>query len=308
MIRSALFCAAALCASAAAQEPVAPMDAAGSAIEYVRCLDEADVTVLSAHRGGAEPGYPENAIETFERSLAIGPMLIETDIRQSADGVFVLMHDETLERTTTGEGPVAGMDWAELRTLRLVDNDGAETAFRVPSLAQALEWAEGRAILQLDVKRGVDPAEIARFVARSGARDRAAVIVYSLEDAVAVAEADPSVSISVGIEDAAAFDALIEAGVPAQRLMAWTGVLEGPKTELWALLDAQGVPAAGGSLWVLDGQVQETGDTSIYRALAASGLDVLSSDYHRLAYEALSSSQDAPAAARACTTALGGTD
>jgi len=300
--------AAALFAVTAASEPVAPMDAAGNAIDYVRCLDEAGVTVLSAHRGGPEPGYPENAIETFAHSLAIGPMLIETDVRQTSDGVFVLIHDETLERTTTGEGAVAEVSWAELRSYNLVDNEGQETPFRTPSLAEALDWAEGRAILQLDVKRGVDPAEIARFVARSGARDRAAVIVYSLEDAVAVARADSSVSISVGIEDQTAFDALIAADVPASRLMAWTGVLDGPKPALWARLDEAGVPAAGGSLWILDGQVQTSGDASVYGALAAAGLDVLSSDLHRLAYATIEQSQDAPAAARACTARLGNAD
>jgi len=177
-------------------------------------------------------------------------------------------------------------------TYRLVDNDGAETGFRTPTLAEALAWAEGRAILQLDIKRGVDIAEVTRFVAASGARDRAAIIVYSLEDAVAASQADPAISISVGIEDEAAFEALMEAGVPAERLMAWTGVLEGPRPELWALLDEAGVPAAGGSLWTLDGQVLETGDAGIYAELAGAGLDVLSSDLHRLAYETIEARQD----------------
>ena len=127
-----------------------------------------------------------------------------------------------------------------------------------------------------------------------------------VEGAVAASQADPAISISVGIEDEAAFEALIEAGVPAERLMAWTGVLEGPRPELWALLDEAGVPAAGGSLWTLDGQVLETGDAGIYAELAGAGLDVLSSDLHRLAYETIEARQDGPEAVAACTAQLGG--
>ena len=286
-------------------EPAAPLDAGASVAGYLRCLDEAGVTIVSGHRGGPEPGFPENAVETFANTLSHGPFLLEVDVRRTADGVYVLMHDETLERTTTGSGRVDATDWETLQTYRLVDNDGEATEFRTPSLAEALAWAEGRALLQLDVKPGVDIAALTRFVAAAGARDRAAVVAYTLEDALAAADADPHVSVSVEITDAERLTALIEGGLDADRLMAWTGVAPEPRPELWAFLEAEGVPAAFGSLWYMDGEVRETGDASIYAELAAAGVDVLSSDLHRLAAETIAEQSDPAPAVRACTEALG---
>ncbi|MFP4519989.1 MAG: glycerophosphodiester phosphodiesterase family protein [Oceanicaulis sp.] len=285
-------------------EPAAPLDSETTLSAYLRCLDDADVTVVSGHRGGPEPGYPENAIETLAHTLSHGPFLLEVDVRETADGVFVLMHDETLERTTTGEGRIDATDWEALQTYRLVDNDGAVTPFRAPSLAEALAWAEGRALLQLDVKAGVDIAELTRFVARSGARDRAAVVAYTVDDALAAAAADPHVSVSVEITSAERLAELIEGGLDKSRLMAWTGVAPEPKPELWAFLEAEQIPAAFGSLWYMDGVVAETGDASIYAELAGAGVDVLSSDLHRLAAETIAAAKDPEPAVTACTAAL----
>lgn len=284
-------------------EAAAPMDSETTVAAYMQCLDAADVTVVSGHRGGPEPGFPENALETMANALSHGPFLLEVDVRRTADGVFVLMHDETLERTSTGEGRVDETDWATLQTYQLVDNDGAITPFRTPSLAEALAWAEGRTMLQLDVKSGVDIAELTRFVAAAGARDRAAVVVYSVEDALAAAAADPHVSVSVEITDAARLQALIDGGLDKDRLMAWTGVSQEPMPELWSFLDAEGVPAMFGSFWFMDGDVAETGDASIYAALAEAGVDVLSSDLHRLAAETVAAANDPAPAVAACTAA-----
>ncbi|MGP1353882.1 MAG: glycerophosphodiester phosphodiesterase family protein [Parasphingopyxis sp.] len=287
-----------------------PIDTSTRPTDYLHCLNDADVTLVSGHRGGPEPGYPENAIETFAHTLSRGPFLLEVDVRQTADGVYVLMHDETLDRTTTGEGRLDATDWATLQRYRLVDNDGAETAFRTPSLAEALEWAEGRTLLQLDVKQGVDIADLTRFVVRSGARDRAAVIAYTVEDALAAAAADPHISVSVEITSAEQLDTLRSAGLDADRLMAWTGVSATPLPELWSMLDEQGVVVAFGSLWYIDNDVANSGDTSIYRRLADMGVDILSSDLHHIAFDAIESDQNARGAVALCTASLGnvGTD
>ncbi|MEO1039946.1 MAG: glycerophosphodiester phosphodiesterase family protein [Pseudomonadota bacterium] len=282
-------------------EPPVRFDASSTVNDHLRCLDDADVTLVSGHRGGPEPGFPENAIETFANTLSQGPYLLEVDVRQTADGVYVLIHDNTLERTTTGEGRVDETSWAELKTYRLVDNDGVQTEFRTPSVTEALAWAEGRAFLQLDVKQGVDIAEFARFVAASGAADTAAVIAYSVEDALAAARAHPRISVSVEVTDTATLDALIDGGLSPERMMAWTGVSPEPKPELWAMLEARGVVAAFGALWYMDGEVRETGDVSIYAELATMGVDVLSSDLHRLAFDAINAERDASPAVAACT-------
>jgi glycerophosphoryl diester phosphodiesterase len=76
---------------------------------------------VSAHRGGSQPKFPENCIATFENTLKHTYAIMEIDPRYTKDGVIVVHHDATLERTTTGEGRVADMTLQELKELRLKD-------------------------------------------------------------------------------------------------------------------------------------------------------------------------------------------
>src|SRR3546814_11884826 len=73
------------------------------------------VPLISAHRGGPEPGYPENAIETFEKSAKRQPLIIECDIALTKDSVLVLMHDDKLDRTSNGKGYVKDYTFKELQ-------------------------------------------------------------------------------------------------------------------------------------------------------------------------------------------------
>src|SRR5687768_53041 len=60
-----------------------------------------DIPLISGHRGGMTKGYPENCIATFENTLRYTPAFFEIDPRLTKDSVVVLMHDATLDRTTT---------------------------------------------------------------------------------------------------------------------------------------------------------------------------------------------------------------
>jgi len=68
-----------------------------------------DIPVISGHRGGIIKGFPENSIESFENTLKHTPAFFEIDPRLTKDGVMVLMHDATLERTTNGTGKTFGL-------------------------------------------------------------------------------------------------------------------------------------------------------------------------------------------------------
>ena len=76
----------------------------------------------------------------------------EIDPRLTKDGVIVLMHDETIDRTTTGKGKVSDYTYAELQQFNLVDRNGNVTAFKIPTLKECLEWSKGKTILNLDIK------------------------------------------------------------------------------------------------------------------------------------------------------------
>ena len=70
-----------------------------------------------AHRGGIVPGYPENTLAAFRRSISIGVDAIEIDLRGTRDGDIVILHDETLDETTDGTGKVTDYTLDELKKL-----------------------------------------------------------------------------------------------------------------------------------------------------------------------------------------------
>ncbi|MCC6356140.1 MAG: IS66 family insertion sequence element accessory protein TnpB [Verrucomicrobiae bacterium] len=82
---------------------------------------------VSAHRGGAQEGFPENCLESFEHTLRHTFAIMEIDPRYAKDGAIVVHHDATLERTTTGRGKVSDFTLAELKQLRLKDPEGNVT-------------------------------------------------------------------------------------------------------------------------------------------------------------------------------------
>src|SRR6185369_5930457 len=85
--------------------------------------------VVSAHRGGPQAGFPENCIATFENTLQHTYAFLEIDPRLTKDGAIVVLHDPTLERTTTGRGKLADLTLAEVRKLRLKDPQGNVTPY-----------------------------------------------------------------------------------------------------------------------------------------------------------------------------------
>jgi glycerophosphoryl diester phosphodiesterase len=119
----------------------------------------------AAHRGGAAL-WPENRLLAFLDALALGADDLDFDVHLSRDGEVVVIHDPTLDRTTTGTGRVADRTAAELRTLRLKDRDHTVTAEGIPTLDEvvALAAAGGRRLL-LEIK--VMPARRAIPASRS---------------------------------------------------------------------------------------------------------------------------------------------
>jgi glycerophosphoryl diester phosphodiesterase len=105
-----------------------------------------------AHRGGAQLGPPENTIPAIEKAIEVGADLIEIDIRQTADGHLVLMHDATVDRTTNGSGRVDELTLAEMKLLE-IQHDGSDD-IRVPTLDEALEVMKGKIDPDLDFKEG----------------------------------------------------------------------------------------------------------------------------------------------------------
>jgi glycerophosphoryl diester phosphodiesterase len=107
---------------------------------------------LAAHRGGALL-WPENSLLAFRSAAALGADYLELDVHATRDGELVVIHDPTLDRTTTGSGPVRARALDEVRALRLKDRAGMVTAELVPTLEEVVRLAaDGARQLLVEVK------------------------------------------------------------------------------------------------------------------------------------------------------------
>jgi len=300
-MRTALLLLVALLLTACSLSPTPPTPPADRWLEdvdlaaYLDCAREQNVTLLQAHRAGDRPGAAENSLGAIEASLADGAVFFEIDVAETADGVLVLMHDRTVERTTNGEGRVTEMTAAEFAELRLEDLEGTELPEAPPTLAAALEALDGRGIAQIDLK-GIDIATIAAAIEAADAVDRSVVIVSSIEDAVALHRALPQVMFSVGIDDNAELERLVRSGVDLTRVQAWLGTGTG-NPPLDAVLAELGIETSYG-----DFRAEREG-TADYDRMAANGAEVISVDLVPAAAQTLQAAGQARALVEACPAA-----
>ena len=110
--------------------------------------DTSQVLVV-AHRGDWRYA-PENSIAAIEHSIAIGVDVVEVDLQLTKDSVLILMHDATLNRTTTGKGRISEWPLDSIKTLRLKSGCGIKTKETVPTLEEALLAAKGKVLVNLD--------------------------------------------------------------------------------------------------------------------------------------------------------------
>ncbi len=254
--------------------------------EYLRWTPDRG-PLISAHRGGPMPGWPENAIETFEHSLTFAPCLIECDVRMTKDSVLVLMHDKTVDRTTTGEGSISELTLSQLDEMLLLDNDGNVTKYKTPTLEQVLSWAKGHAVLTLDVK-GVELFEpVIKMVEELDAEGCSVIITYNTEAAKKVHKLNPALMISVSVRNLDDYQRMKDTGIPYKNWVAFVGVYE-PEKELYDLLHSDGVRTILGTMGNLDRQA-ETKGLKTYQDLYKNGADILATDNVRLASEAIKS-------------------
>ena len=108
-------------------------------------------TLIWAHRGASRQ-FPENTLAAFRRAAELGADGIELDVSLSADGRVVVMHDNTVDRTTNGHGEIAELSWDEIRAL------DCGMGQRPPLLSEVLEFMRDNALLlNIEIKSGLNP-------------------------------------------------------------------------------------------------------------------------------------------------------
>lgn len=154
---------------------------------------------LMAHRGN-KVACPENTLAAFQHALEDGADIIETDLHLTADDVFVCIHDATVDRTTDGTGPVAGMTLAELKGLSAAYGRPEYEAERIPTLAELVALLPDDVALGLELKtdRFLEPRVCQNLVAelvRTGVRKQTVALSFSLPRLQAVQAVAPDIPI-----------------------------------------------------------------------------------------------------------------
>lgn len=264
--------------------PMASAPSSGPAMAvYFDCVRDGGVAI-SAHRAVSALDQPENSIAAIEATgRAIPNAILELDAVLTKDRQLVLMHDDTLDRTTTGRGRVADLSLAQVKQARLKASNGALTRAAPPTLGEALD-AAGRveAIASIDLKPadGETTVDLARAVIdqvrQSRAGNRVILITYNDADARAVADMAPEMMISAGL---GGVDDL--SGLNPAQILAWTGTRE-ERPALWRALREAGVEVQFGTLGAegvrRDDRYAADGNVSEYRDLVRQGVTVIATD------------------------------
>ncbi len=119
-------------------------------IPWLRRIPAAAPLATIAHRGGPASGAPEGTIEAFAAAIDAGADWLEFDVRRTADGALVVLHDATVDRTTDGAGPITSLTLAEVRGL---DAGGGA---RIPTVEDVVGLARAAGVsIMPEIKDGV---------------------------------------------------------------------------------------------------------------------------------------------------------
>ncbi len=139
---------------------------------------------IIGHRG-APLEEPENTLASFRRALELGVAAVELDVQLTRDSHLAVIHDETLERTTSGRGLVRDFTLPELQRLN------AGRGESIPSLEEVLELAHGRAALLVELKQPEAAGALLEFFRRHQAFEAARVISFWHPAIRALKQAEP---------------------------------------------------------------------------------------------------------------------
>ena len=240
--------------------------------------EKEDLPIISGHRGGIGVGFPENSIETMENTLKYTPAFFEIDPRLTKDSVIVLMHDVTLDRTTNGTGKLSDYTWEELQQLRLKDHTGKITECRIPTLEDAVLWARGKTILNLDNK-DVPYKMIANIIKKHKANNFVMMTVHSPEHAQFYLDRDSKSTFSAHIKTPKEFEDYKRAGIPWSQMIAYIGSENKPENKIMVdLLHAVDVKVMISTAPTYDKLSSKEERVKAYQDFMSQGPDIIESD------------------------------
>ncbi len=262
----------------------------GEVMDFFHYTDDR-APFVSSHRGGPTLGYPENCMATFQNTIRHTWSIMEIDPHFTRDSAIVLMHDPTLDRTSTGHGKIADHTLAELKMLNLKDVHGHITKYRIPTLDEALEWAKGKTILIIDQKDV--PAEIrVKMIMKHHAESNAMVMCYNFEDAKKCYALNKNIMMEVFIPDEESVKKFDATEVPWRNVVAFVSHNKPKDTQVFRLVHDRGAMCIMGSSRTIDKDYLNEKISKIqlnegYQELINSGSDIIEADLGIIAGEEL---------------------
>ena len=142
------------------------------------------------HRGAAGHA-PENTLAAIQKGIALGVDFVEIDVRRTADGVLVALHDETVNRTTNGKGRIDRLSLQDIRTFNAGNGE------YIPTLEEVLKLAAGRAGLMLELKVKEVAQQTVEAVREAGFSDPIIYASFLHDELTHVRAVDPEASLMV---------------------------------------------------------------------------------------------------------------
>ncbi len=131
--------------------PLSVSTAYGQVTEKIKQLHDplTKNVMVVAHRGDWR-NAPENSLPAYKLAIEMGVDMIEIDLNKTSDGVVVVMHDETIDRTTSGKGKPSDYTLAELKKFHLRNGQGRVTRNTIPTLEEVMTLVKGKILVNLD--------------------------------------------------------------------------------------------------------------------------------------------------------------
>jgi len=237
--------------------------------------------IISGHRGGMMPEYPENCIESCEKTLSLMPSFFEIDPRLTKDSVLVLMHDATINRTTNGKGKVSDYTYEELKKFYLKDRQKNITKYKIPTLVEMLDWGLNKTVFNLDNKQV--PWTMYVKLLKKHNWPHIMLSVRSLKEALFYYERVDNVVLCVAIFNMDDYNKYKESGIPWNRLMAYVGYSMKPEqSEVYRLLRSHGVMCMSSIHPTSDRVKPDSARIEAYKKELAEKPDIIETDYPSL--------------------------
>jgi glycerophosphoryl diester phosphodiesterase len=233
---------------------------------------------VSAHRGGSGiKSYPENCIETFDYLFKKGIQIFEIDVAETKEGNLVLMHDNSLQRTSTGRQDVNQVTLNQLKEYFLVDDFGNKTSFKIPTFKEALKWGKNKPIyFMVDIKKGVDYNDIIKEIKETTMQNQVVLVTYTIGQAKKMHQLAPDMLLSVSMRNEREFNEMMNSGIAKDKMVAFTGTKRNDPS-LLKKIHEENILVIFGTLGNLD-KSSAAKNGQLYRDLEKDGVDIFATD------------------------------